>query len=434
MISNKNTGYVINKLKILHWYFIFICVLALLPSLFVDKHFAKGSLHFFFIALLPIAVYFNNSKRCSVYTKSEKIWLSLILIYVFYLYISGYYGQFLYDPLESRFFVTTDLLIKFLFPLILIPALYYIKFDYKTFLSIIFISALATTLVLAYDLGSGNIRGSRLSGAPIIYGNLSMLIGVLAVSIVIFSNEKLDFFYKLALTIVGFLAIIASLYSGSRGGWLLLLTVPFVFYVYISDKNFRKWVLVSYLIVLLLFIIGIYLEPTLQYRILDGYHEIAKISLAPFEYHAGSIGNRWEMWKASILIFLENPLFGVGLGNFYAAKLEFINQGLVNEGIIRYKHAHSMFATVLVSTGIIGIILITFIFAWLFNLYRKAAANSGTESIVGKMGIITLLAYIDFGLSESFIFTHLGAGAFFFLNSLYIYLIVNSSVEQEAVM
>lgn len=78
---------------------------------------------------------------------------------------------------------------------------------------------------------------------------------------------------------------------------------------------------------------------------LSAISRIAKNELSTMD--EGSINARYELWSDSIKIWTDNPLFGIGLGNWSQAF-----------SYTEFKYPHNIFIEVLSEQGIIGAILI----------------------------------------------------------------------------
>src|SRR5439155_15598037 len=74
------------------------------------------------------------------------------------------------------------------------------------------------------------------------------------------------------------------------------------------------------------------------------------------QYDAGGItAARWDVWKTGLLLFLNNPLIGVGAGAFSVA------EGYSHGGAGKWSTAHNSFLQIGVELGIGGLILFVFV-------------------------------------------------------------------------
>lgn len=82
------------------------------------------------------------------------------------------------------------------------------------------------------------------------------------------------------------------------------------------------------------------------------------------------MGSRYIMWKQSLNLWLSNPLFGIGMGNWpYEIYQYGIDQYTIVVGKRPFSHAHNLFIEVLAESGIIGLLgLVAFIFSPFFGV------------------------------------------------------------------
>lgn len=110
--------------------------------------------------------------------------------------------------------------------------------------------------------------------------------------------------------------------------------------------------------------------------------------------------SRKQIWKASWILFKENPLTGVGFGGYWVGITNYDD----TSGNLSLQQAHNDYLELLASGGIIGFILVTW---FLFTLARKARENLYSEnnfrraasigSLLGCVGV-AVHSIFDFGL------------------------------------
>lgn len=396
--------------------FIVLLILLFLPSLVAGKYIGKGYEHFLlFIGIF--SVLYTNWKGVLYASSEERLVLFGVLAYL--LALTGFFYQ---DSELTRFAAAMDNFLKALIPLVLFSLLYVAKVKK---INVIFwgcglatvVAAVMTWVAILQGLPRG---GGALHGAAIIFGNLAMLFGVLSfVFATYYLKHKLFFLFLF----FGLLGVSASLFSGTRGGWIVLVTLPFVLIPFIP-KSFRlKTVMVIVGTALLLLSVLFFTDNSIKNRLFEAYSEISQM-LSSGSFSAGSLGIRLELWNASFMAFLSSPLFGIGVGEFYAFKHGLFESGKIPENILTFKHSHSEYFSILSNMGLVGVVFYTVFFIWLWRNFLKAAYSKIKEvRLLGLAGISTIVCYLDFSLSESFFSSHLGAGAFYFLMTLFIYFI-----------
>ena len=115
------------------------------------------------------------------------------------------------------------------------------------------------------------------------------------------------------------------------------------------------------------------------------------------EFTAGSVGARLQMWWAAVLLFLDAPISGVGLGNYHAAKQILIEQGLINHDIQRFGYAHSEVFHYLAEMGLVGILSLLVFYCSGFWLVIKGLQFNKPIAI---MALLVLMLRFDISLTQ----------------------------------
>lgn len=172
------------------------------------------------------------------------------------------------------------------------------------------LAALGVGLWAARDWGEGRMGSAFLN--PIHFGDIALILGVLsALSINWWRKDPLT---VRLLKVGGLLAgLVASLLTGSRGGWVAL---PFILLLVAvargRDKPARWRVLVPAVAVL-----GV----AVLYAVSGTIHErIHMVWVDLAQYAQGqkdtSIGIRLQIYQAALMLIPKHPIFGLGPGGF----------------------------------------------------------------------------------------------------------------------
>ncbi len=148
---------------------------------------------------------------------------------------------------------------------------------------------------------------------------------------------------------VGFLAL---LFNGTRGVWLsTLILIPAVVLIYARNKLKSFAVLLSILIIAG----GIFIAtPNLSAR----FSTITDMQMQ-------SNSERLLMWESALKMFEDNPIFGIGYGQY---KFEYQNKYISPAAKERYQeHAHNNLIQMLAECGIFG--ATAFVFLWGYFSY-----------------------------------------------------------------
>ena len=178
-------------------------------------------------------------------------------------------------------------------------------------------------------------------------------------------------FYYFALSCLFLFAIIVT---ESRGGFLGLVATG----VYCWWKSNRK--ILSATIVAFLILLALAFAPASYWdEVRSIFHETEK------ENPHGTGAARLFKWRAAWIIFLDNPVFGVGQGNyrwnvvFYEDKI-----GLFHERSMAGREAHSLYFTLLPELGLVGTFLFGLMVLSLIRdvryVQRSAAKRQGASA------------------------------------------------------
>ena len=209
-------------------------------------------------------------------------------------------------------------------------------------------------------------------------------------------KQKLGFLWAcLLVSMAAGLAGYASLLSGTRGGWI---SVPFLLMVLVATGSKRP-VLANFfaiVVTLLMFLLAYLGIDSVTSRIDSAWHELVRI-IEMQAFTGGSVGTRFQMWWAAILLFMDYPIWGVGLGNYFEAKQVLIDQGMVTSSIKSFSYAHSDFFHYLAEMGLMGIVpLFGFFLSCLYLLFRHIEFNQS----LAVMALLILVVRFDIGLTQ----------------------------------
>lgn len=261
------------------------------------------------------------------------------------------------------------------------------------------IGAFALAVYERKVLGFGRAQGSE---HPIMFGNTGMLLGLLSfVSATYFLANKR--YIWLALTVVaGLCGIGASVLSASRGGWVAL---PLIGFFLLWQSRFllgRKLVWGVCIASVMLVAVAVIVPQTgIKDRIAEAIGDVVK-------YHDGtdkttSVGLRFEMWKASLSMFEESPLVGVGEYGSVAVKERLVAEGAISQDVLHYSHSHNEYINALGLTGIVGFVFLMAVYLIPLQLFLKKMRqypNNWNIRSFAMAGALVPMCYMDFGLSQ----------------------------------
>lgn len=332
--------------------------------------------------------------KLSEFTKEDRVLFSIFALYAIamfvFAYLDGWHVRELDRP--SRFILALPVMLLLLK---LVGRVQWLWFG------VVLGAILAFTLAV-YErsvLGFGRAQGSQ---HPIMFGNIGMMLGLISfVSSMYFLAKKR--YLWLALGIVGGLCGIgASVLSASRGGWVALPLIGF-FLLWQSRFLLGKKTLVGALATSVFLIVVAVAAPQtgIKDRIDEAVSDIVK-------YDTGvdkktSVGLRFEMWKAALIMFKSSPFIGVGEYGSVSVKAKIVEEGTVSKEVLGYSHAHNEYINALGLNGIVGFIFLMGIYLIPLKLFlkkiRQYPENWNVKSYA-MAGALVPMSYMDFGLSQ----------------------------------
>lgn len=255
---------------------------------------------------------------------------------------------------------------------------------------------------------------------------LATFLGILIVISTTYYSFAADRRYRILSILVAASSFAALLYTFSRAG-LVSFSVAFLFLVFLLPKSLKMLAFYAFLVLVagvVYFSSGEVKERTANiYDVVEGttlnsdavflvvssktesqesnenkeekFKEISVIldrvlSLLPFNY------DRMSTVKAGVLMFLDNPIFGVGLGNFqrvytqdYSYLIDFDRRPSRGDPITLL---HSSFAALIAELGLVGLVwLSTFLFTLVQIFIRALRNNRGSPFIIYVLASATSL-------------------------------------------
>jgi O-antigen ligase len=191
------------------------------------------------------------------------------------------------------------------------------------------------------------------------------------------------------------------LLSTSRTAWLGALCSGSVFLYYLVNKKRTFFLLSAFLLACCISV----------YFISDIVHaRIDQVYLFLSGKPDISLGARFIMWKASLSMFLSNPLVGVGTGDYKSTIASFVASGQYPDILGKYNQPHNMYLFALATNGIIGLSALLFIFYRTLRYTQKLFHNQ--EKFYGFLALTVSVHFMIAGLTESLLNIHVLISSF----------------------
>jgi O-antigen ligase len=265
------------------------------------------------------------------------------------------------------------------------------------------------------DYMSNNQRGFS-SGHPIFWGDIALCSGIIAFVLSKSLSQK-----KWAV-VLGYSALIcgltASFWSQTRGGWI---SIPISFLMLLIFRSITK---AQASIGIIILVITIFSIDTIKDRVARTFQN-SNVFSQPLKL-GSSTQQRLDMWGAAWEIFKENPVLGNGFSSYHSGVQELVKNGSQPQWISSYERPHNEYLNTLVSSGIIGFIILASIIISMLYIFNRLISNTPYK----LAGYLLISQFLIFSISEVFFTTKLTIVYFCIAAALLIYLGLN---EEENV-
>ncbi len=276
------------------------------------------------------------------------------------------------------------------------------KVDLKWLIAGVAVACVCSGLWGAYELGVlKRGRAVGLTNNEIHFGNLAAAACTIAIMYAAMAYQSATK-WRVALLVCAVLGAFAALASGSRASGLAAFPLLALFFIRTKD-TLHKQIIALIAVGLVCVAAGLVFSQSVR--------EVTRISEASNDLLTykkdraqSSLGDRAEMWRASWLMFKENPLVGVGTRNYLPAYDKLKNSGLVKPGGMPYNQAHSQIFHTMAAGGTIFLAGYLFMLLapamYFYKTFRRSASNYTTR-IASMLGFSSCLMFFGFGLTNA---------------------------------
>jgi len=337
-------------------------VFILMLSAYNIKHVAS----FIFMLLFFISLYTIAKPIYKIeLTKAEKYAFVFITIYFLWFIITSLNAGWEYNDTkrlgsEIRFFLAIPIYILFRqVKGVLLPLWYGVTF-----------SLWLSFFIVIYQVYILNIPAAGGYG-KLLLGPMSVLYIFIFLSRKNWIINKKLMVFSVATVVVGCVAVVLS---GARTAYIMLLLLALIWIA--MNYNWRKQVL----LVICVFVIArvLYFDSsTVQQGVDEAFNVVKNYSFASkknINKGLGSTETRLEMMKASYLITVDNPIFGIGAGNLKKTSEKYIEKGSYHPMLQEFSHLHNIYADNAAKKGVPGLVLTILMFfvpLWYFFKRKK---------------------------------------------------------------
>lgn len=265
-------------------------------------------------------------------------------------------------------------------------------------------------------------RAGGSKAKPIPFGDIATLttaLSLLAACVFYATQRREMWFFVCAAAAGGY----ASVVSGTRGAWVFYPTALLVIgsYLWQQFPTRRRVILMSILSVTVIGSVVLAQSAQIQHRFFSAVTEIQDYQPGAGVSSGNALGERFEMWRAALRAGYEQPLLGIGVGHLNAYFKQAAAVGLISPAIAEFNqgnghtHAHNDYLHALATCGLLGLSGLLLVYLVPLTVFMRGARHDhAVQRGLSYAGILTVLGYMQFSLTDSVLLTRITA-AFFML-------------------
>ena len=222
----------------------------------------------------------------------------------------------------------------------------------------------------------------------------------------LFFEKNLSRLLRTVLTFFVLTMIINMFITAGRAGQVMFFASLAVLLFQYFRNSQLKATIVSITLLSLVIILGYNSSPLFKNRIQQISYDLAKFTTNPNT----SIGHRIVFTKNTLEMIKDNPLIGVGTGDF---PTEYIKINLVNSPAVKSTvQPHNMYLYVQAQLGIIGLVSLLWIF---FTQVKIALASNNLFN--HNVGVALPVLFLLIMLSDNYLLGHFTSNLFILFSS-----------------
>lgn len=177
--------------------------------------------------------------------------------------------------------------------------------------------------------------------------------------------------------------------TGRTGQVAFIFAIIMMFFLYY--KLHFKTIIYSCVSLIIIYLLAFNVSNSFKQRVYQAKSDIEKMTKGNYD---SSLGIRVAYWMLTYEIVKDNPIFGVGFGDYKEEITKTLQKERFNHFSNRMKkfisehHAHNQFLMIAIQSGLVGIIIIVLL---LYQLFRKAFIQVCEN---GKLFLLFLIIYV----------------------------------------
>ena len=363
--------------------FFFFCIWAFVllsrpQDIFHELKIFRPALIFAFLTLGFAAIKFNNLRYPSLFRERQITYITALLFVMIIGIPTALHRRITFEEIFTGYFI--NVLFVFVF--------YKIIHSTKTLSTVILIGCLGSGFYSAYGLVEYDPRLGRLAYGTMFDPNdlVYFAIGFLPLNL-LFMHRDNSLWVRLACLCSFSASILLILNTGSRGGFLSLVVVTLLL---LLSKNESIGAPLKIMVIGIIFAV-----LTLASVNTERFQSIFNIKE---DYNVTAETGRIQLWKIGIETMLENPLSGVGVGNYVRAVG--LDRQARNAETLRWQSPHSSVIQIGAETGILGLIIFLLSSLNVVRILNKVGKQTTQERLskICQMGVIGFTGLFISGL------------------------------------
>jgi O-antigen ligase len=258
------------------------------------------------------------------------------------------------------------------------------------------------TVFLFVETDGGALRPMNILAVPLIpFGNMVLLMGVLCLLSMGLNDrtEKLIMGLKM---LAGLAALYASYLTQARGGWIAL--PLFIAIAFMGLRHMRLSRKLAILAIFLSLICGSFMFSKMVQDRVNAAKSDIRLYVSG-ESVDTSLGIRFQLWRASWLMFKDSPAVGVGREQYPKAIKDLESRHVISAVAASFPHSHNDILFSMAILGIFGALaMLSLYFVPAFYFLREIRNPDRELRTVAGMGAAVTLGFFVFGLTDAMFF------------------------------
>lgn len=235
---------------------------------------------------------------------------------------------------------------------------------------------------------------------------------------------------RAVLVLAGCLALLASLLSLSRGGWLMLVLVPVLMSFLGARRAQRMQLLLGVSLAAGLALAALAQFSAVQQRIALASSEVQTYLADPGSDKTAqtSVGQRLEQWRLAWYLGQQRPWTGWGKQGLIAAKEDAVQSGRAHPSVLEFEHAHNELLDMWARRGAVGVVMLLAAYVLPLVVFYPTQRRRdllpehqrGAGLALHILGMSVALGCVVFGLTQVF-FAHNSGHMFYAFALVFIY-------------